>query len=67
MDNIHEELRRLLAEYQKKDPNLQELADKLSVSRETIERWLDSNNLPHRAIASVIVEFLERELETATT
>ena len=38
------------------------VAGKLSVSGETLERWLTEKSAPHDAIKKSAIEFLEKEL-----
>jgi len=36
------------------------LADSLSVSRSTIERWRAGRNLPNQIIAKIAIEYIEK-------
>ena len=46
---------------------IRELADQLSVSRPTVERWLMGKNLPGQVIREVIVKYLTSVGEVGST
>ena len=65
MEAIHEELQDLLCSFLQNTPNeVCELADELSVSLPTVQRWAEGKNLPHRAMCPPIIEHLENRAST---